>query len=256
MPSTPYVIYGLADPRTQEIRYVGKSKSVATRRGYRPHTPVGVWLTQLKTEGLKPTVLILEANAEDDWKARERFWIAAFREQGSILNVCSGGNGSHDYAPLPEFIAAMLGKIPDEHLAFKMGLTRKAIAYHRKSKGIPAAPRSTRNISPSVFKPGRVPHNRLNLPDLSDLGLTSDMEMAERLGVNKSTVRRRRVKRGLPASKIERRHSYKAAKLTTEQVLEIRALHTSMSRIALAKKFSIHLSTLHRILTMRTWTHI
>lgn len=64
-------VYGLIDPRTNEIRYIGESKDIETRyanhlSGYRrsaPITSVGRflvrWLRELNSGGLRPELKVL-----------------------------------------------------------------------------------------------------------------------------------------------------------------------------------------------------
>jgi len=92
-------IYGLCDPRTGYLRYVGKANSPRVRL-YRHHC-VGPqknhrhdWLLNLKKNGLKPEMFIVEEVPVDQWEEAERFWICYFRSIGCpLVNATGGGDG-------------------------------------------------------------------------------------------------------------------------------------------------------------------
>src|SRR5258708_6389227 len=98
-------IYGLRDPHTGEIRYVGKANDPQRRLTYHlcdsqlaPKTHRNHWLRSLKSLGLKPSLVILETLAPcDDWKAAEQRWIASFLRDGvKLTNGTAGGDGLHN----------------------------------------------------------------------------------------------------------------------------------------------------------------
>jgi hypothetical protein len=101
---TPSWVYGLIDPRDQEIRYVG-----ATRVGLeeRLHAHVGHmkkaaarsrndydrWLAELFTLGLQPRVTALEFAIMllDELAERESHWISRYLPSGNLVNGTSTG---------------------------------------------------------------------------------------------------------------------------------------------------------------------
>ena len=255
---TAYVIYGLTHPCTGEVWYVGKSKHLATRRRYSCTLRVGKWVRALKAKGLRPTRVELETGVGSDWGDRERYWIRSLRATGSpLLNICAGGNGSHAREGLSEEFVGLLGKIPDGHIAEKAGLTREAIRYHRQSRDIPAAKRNTRRPSATQFQKGLTPFNRLVRLDkaLSQLGQCSDAEIADRFGVQRSTVARRRKALGVPACRGVRHRGKGNAKVSIQDVLDIRN-RGSYSEDVLAEQYGISVSAVHRIITRVSWAHI
>ena len=93
-------IYALVDPRTDEIRYVGKtSRSLKARlkqhMNERARHHRAAWLRGLKSEGIVPEVIHLEAVPPDeDWIEAEQFWIAYIRFLGfRLVNRTEGGEG-------------------------------------------------------------------------------------------------------------------------------------------------------------------
>lgn len=90
-------IYGLTDPRTGDVRYIGKSDDPSHRlrshladksRCHRVH-----WLNSLRELGIRPGIVILEVIA-DDWQEAERRWIAQYRADGfDLVNDTDGGDG-------------------------------------------------------------------------------------------------------------------------------------------------------------------
>lgn len=96
------VIYGLFDPVTNYLRYVGKTVSMAKRmechiynakkKGKKVYSRR--WIASLLNKGLRPQMEILEEVGEDQANDAERFWIAAMRLAGCRLtNRTDGGDG-------------------------------------------------------------------------------------------------------------------------------------------------------------------
>ena len=77
-------IYVLIDPRTEEIRYVGKTSRQLELR-LRGHRRVFDW---------NPRIELVQEVPDDFWQEAERYWITYFRAIGCPLaNVNSGGGG-------------------------------------------------------------------------------------------------------------------------------------------------------------------
>jgi hypothetical protein len=94
-------IYALRDPRTNEVRYVGKTVQALRerllahiRRSGECKTHRDCWIHGLKNSGLTPTIETIELVDGPNWAQREIFWIAHFRSSGSKLtNQTIGGEG-------------------------------------------------------------------------------------------------------------------------------------------------------------------
>jgi hypothetical protein len=92
-------IYTLSDPRTGEVRYVGKTVNPKQRR--HNHSNVARdkgtykrnWINQLKQNKLRPVFEIVD-EVQEDWKFWERYWIQQFKVWGfSLTNATLGGEG-------------------------------------------------------------------------------------------------------------------------------------------------------------------
>lgn len=102
MPKRHFLIYALTDPRTGEIRYIGKSSSGLARpqeHGGR-HLPrdrsrKGDWIRALQKDGLSYGVSVLEEFPSNDGvDPAEIRWIAYGRSQGwDLTNLTDGGDG-------------------------------------------------------------------------------------------------------------------------------------------------------------------
>lgn len=93
-------IYGLLDPESGRLRYVGKAKNSGERLGRhvrdsrRRNTPVMRWVRGLADAGLAPDVIVLDVVPDSRWDEAERYWISRARERiPDLLNVAAGGVG-------------------------------------------------------------------------------------------------------------------------------------------------------------------
>lgn len=95
-------IYGLVDPRNDEMRYVRKANNPDKRYidHFKPYslkkkTYKNNWLKSLRDLELKPVLVILEKVSTDDWIIKEREWIAYFGRD-NLTNGTDGGDGMND----------------------------------------------------------------------------------------------------------------------------------------------------------------
>lgn len=95
-------IYGLLDPRTGALRYIGKANDAQKRLKShlrdmkRRTTPVYLWMRELAAEGVAPKIKILDKCCERTWPDREVGQIAKARSEGAdLLNVAKGGKEPH-----------------------------------------------------------------------------------------------------------------------------------------------------------------
>lgn len=127
----PTFIYGLVDPLTHQLRYIGKTVLSPEKRlsvhlwraRAHPHKLHSMaWLISLGRAGAAPQVFVIEEiPAGQDWVEAEQFWIAYFRMIGADLcNHTLGGEGRHGQPRSPEEIAKMKVTLPrgKDHHAF------------------------------------------------------------------------------------------------------------------------------------------
>lgn len=134
-------IYVLCDPRTGEIRYVGKTINIQERFkghcGCKVGTYKSNWIVGLKMLGLKPMVEVLETikNSDDtDWQHVERFWIAYLRFLGfALTNLDDGG---------------MAGKRPCVETRRKMSASRKGRPISAHQRAVLLAASTGRKMKP------------------------------------------------------------------------------------------------------------
>lgn len=93
-------IYGLKDPETNEIRYIGKAKDPNARylahlQDKRTNPHKWNWISKLKIKGIKPELVILEITNDSGWEECEEKWIKNGFECGwPLTNICLGGNNN------------------------------------------------------------------------------------------------------------------------------------------------------------------
>lgn len=106
------LIYGLRDPRTMEIRYVGKS----SKGLYRPkqhtspttiekdNTHKGRWVRKLVRLGLRPEIVVLQIICDESLIEAEKFWIAIGKQAlgKRFTNQTDGGEGTPGWVPTEE----------------------------------------------------------------------------------------------------------------------------------------------------------
>lgn len=111
-------IYHLMDPRTGEIRYVGKTietelavrviKHVHASANREKNTHKSRWIQKLIREGVRPALTVIETGSGDGWVAAEQDWIALYEMTGARLtNLTDGGEGRPGYKHTPETLAKM-----------------------------------------------------------------------------------------------------------------------------------------------------
>lgn len=96
------IIYGLYDPETNELRYIGKTAQTLKLR-LRGHckpssrksgTHLYNWINSIFDRGLKPTIKEVETVPFCEQNEAERHWIAYFRDRGhNLTNYTDGGSG-------------------------------------------------------------------------------------------------------------------------------------------------------------------
>ena len=99
------VIYTLSDPITNQVRYIGKTKSSLKYRLSQhiqdsldnTKTHKKAWIKSLLLKGLLPVIEELEIVDDVCWKSREQYWIAQFKNWGfDLTNMTDGGDGNQN----------------------------------------------------------------------------------------------------------------------------------------------------------------
>lgn len=95
-------IYSLTDPRTNQVRYIGKTITPLGNR-LKKHlsgcylessTHKNNWIKSLLAKELKPTIEEIDVVSTKEWEFWEKYWIAQCKEWGfSLTNTTKGGGG-------------------------------------------------------------------------------------------------------------------------------------------------------------------
>lgn len=104
MPTDDVVtIYGLVDPTTDQLRYVGKTKAslhvrlrahISDAGRDRKNIPRFIWIRRLRKADILPEIVEIETVSKDAWQEAERHWIEVMRWLGcDLLNATAGGDG-------------------------------------------------------------------------------------------------------------------------------------------------------------------
>jgi len=95
--------YVLENPKTGEIRYVGKTIQSLKRRLYshlrcRYKTHKSSWIKSLRKQGLEPKITLIEEIPYcEDWQWLECYWISQFKAWGfNLINMTDGGDGNNN----------------------------------------------------------------------------------------------------------------------------------------------------------------
>lgn len=142
-------IYALQDPNTKAIRYIGKSDDPKAR--YHAHLALSTvdvnrhkkrWIAQLKRNGQRPELVILEKVSSKEWQDRERWWIQHGRDSGwPLTNIAAGGDYNMAGATDSVFeLIDVLGDYVDADTARKLPEMRPdalfRIARHAAMEGV------------------------------------------------------------------------------------------------------------------------
>jgi hypothetical protein len=142
-----YLVYGLTDPDTKEIRYVGRSSiglarpsEHATRIG-RETTYKANWIRGLLKRGQMYGVRVLqEYTSQEEAISGEIGWIAEGRRLGwNLTNLTDGGEGSAGYLlklPDEDIVSAYLKGDSELSLSKRFGVNRWTITRRLRDAGI------------------------------------------------------------------------------------------------------------------------
>ena len=164
-----YLIYGLVDPRTLMVRYVGlsarglkrplhhgKDFALAGDRSYKAR-----WIRALRAEGLDYAIAVLQESTKESLSDDERWWIAFGRACGwPLTNLTEGGCGrlglSHTDETRARIAAGNRGKVFSEETRARMRAAQlgKTLSPETRAK-LSAARRGNKNAVGNKIWVGR-----------------------------------------------------------------------------------------------------
>ena len=132
------IIYGLVDPESGYIRYIGRTiRSLESRlkehrqgsRRYRTHCVN--WIASLSRKGLAFETVVLETVAVEDINSAEQWWVAFARSTGwPLTNLTGGGDGHLGHSPSLD-IRTRISQTLTGHLVSKATRQRQRAAKMR-----------------------------------------------------------------------------------------------------------------------------
>jgi predicted GIY-YIG superfamily endonuclease len=138
------IVYGLVDPRTDTLRYIGQSKDPRKRYWRHCHpaknsyTHRDNWIRAILRQGLTPEFIELDSAAtQEDADLLECFWIASLRAAGALLlNREDGGKTTRGRLG-QNLTAEQRAKISEAHKGVKHSAeTRMKMSQQRKGRKI------------------------------------------------------------------------------------------------------------------------
>jgi GIY-YIG catalytic domain len=173
---TTVTIYALRDPRTREVRYVGKA--VDPRRRLQQHLSAFQlsyyrsqkvsWLKNLLDAGEQPILDVLQIVEAADANRAERQWIAQYRAEGARLtNGTDGGDGGAvtDPEAKARIRAAHVGRKTSDKTKKKMSVAHKALITPEERERL----RSISNGKPPVHHGEKNPRTKLSDAQVREL---------------------------------------------------------------------------------------
>lgn len=155
MPPCNWSVYGLLDPCSRELRYVGWSIHPETRlrqhiaKNHKEHGRKADWIRSLLESGQKPQIVILETGHDNRYHDAETTWIWLYRQMGvRLTNATNGGQGMLGYrmsTASRELIAA--SKRGKKRAPFSAEMRTKLSASLRARGGRPHSEATKRKLS-------------------------------------------------------------------------------------------------------------
>lgn len=218
-------IYGLKHPNSLEPRYVGFTSKTLEKRltghiweaNSHSATPThkNRWIKSLTKHGIKPEVFVIEEVSEDNWKAREQFWIKTLKEKGyRLTNATDGGDG-------------ILGFKPTKRTLEYLSKVRKGKSGYWKGKHHSEA--TKQKISQSKQNPSLETRRKIGKSNKLKKNFKEHMQTITELARTVNMQKKR--------------------KLTDEQIEEIKLLSSQgLSAYQIAPKFNVSAVTIYNTL--------
>jgi predicted DNA-binding protein YlxM (UPF0122 family) len=299
-----YNIYGLADPRTGHVRYVGITINLITARlsahrkaSKRTRTPCACWMRKLSTLSLQPQVFLLETTCD---ASRETYWIRFFRAAGATLLNCDDGGRYHPniteetrqrqseaarererrYREQGIIHRRWLGMKHSEETKQKLREINRGRKLWSEEQKLALSRRMAESWATgainveNIVRGSQQPTSRLTEEQVALLRQRysneriSQAQLAKEFGVSQGAVCQ--ALRGKtwthvssdPVTKpwedtLLRGSANNKTKLTEDQVRDIRRRHSEGVSVAnMATEFKMDRSTLHDLISRRTWKHV
>lgn len=154
-------IYILIDPETNQVRYIGKTKSL--KRRYNQHisecsklkSHKNNWLLSLKNRNLRPEMVVIDETDKDDWIFLEQWYIQLYKSWGyRLTNHTEGGEGVYGYTHSQEtrekMSKANKGRVFSEESKRKLSATIKGRKMSDETKRKVSEAAKKRGISPET----------------------------------------------------------------------------------------------------------
>jgi DNA-binding transcriptional regulator YdaS (Cro superfamily) len=249
----PVSIYALADPRTGEVRYIGKAVD-PVRRLQQHLTPFQLsrykskknsWIKSLLDAGVTPTLHVLELVDYQAANEAEIRWIAKALGMGARLtNGTAGGDGGAITDPdaKARVRAAHVGRKTSDATKKKMSISAKARITPEERERL----RSISNGKPPVHHGEKNPMTKLSdvqVRQLRELAAAGEdlRSLAAEFGITPASVTqlvcgRFRLAAGGPIREAKPRQ-----KLSNEDVVKIRRLAAGgVSQTEIARRYGVH----------------
>ena len=161
------LIYGLCDPRSGCLRYIGQSKRLGKRFWRHCNPPPrdrshrGCWLRGLRNAGLAPELVVLEEATSETAAIIEAFWIASLRAAGAdLVNTTDGEQAPsrRGFALTPghraKISAAHIGIRPDATTREKLRAARKNYRWSEATRTKVSNTRASKCLHPKPVTHG------------------------------------------------------------------------------------------------------
>ena len=191
-------IYGLIDPFTFKVRYIGKTINLKQRfdrqMNERSNTHRCHWIQSLRKKGKKPTQVVLQQlNDDEDWQSAEIKWIAIAKKYGwDLVNGTDGGDGVLNVSGegRARMLATWKGRKHKPETLIKLSASSKGRVKPEKAKDIVSQKMKGRKIgwADKLQVANRKFDDNLIDDVLNDLKTMKVKDVAEKYGVHRTTI--------------------------------------------------------------------
>lgn len=254
------VIYGLVDPRTNQLRYIGQTRRklekrlsqhiTAAKRGTSLHS--SAWIRGLVDGGLSPECFVVETlYNQDDANSAEQFWIEYFKFIGcDLVNRAIGGGQVRGWRHTTEQ---------------REKWRRERSGVNAPRYGQPKTPEEIAKLSASMKAVWqRQPHPNIGMKHSEETRIKIREGRAKNPPKYSSESISRRMAgaiayAALPEVRAFRREQFTGANnpamrtLNEDSVREIRKLHGFVRGSELAKRFGVSHATICDVVKRRSW---